>query len=168
MTKTNQPTFVLISGAAKIKAAIDSIERRGKKYDRDVQVAALSAMQHHVEHGDVTLINRLVDAMPKGSRVNALRAFIETFGACRYDAESKAFVHAKGKNHRLNEAHGILWTEFKPEADYQSIDPVAFLNGAIKRLEADVKKMGEKSKVDPSLIAGLRDLLLRNQPVVMH
>lgn len=40
MTMTSKPAFALISGAANIKAAIDSIERRGKKYDHDVQIAA--------------------------------------------------------------------------------------------------------------------------------
>lgn len=165
---TKKPVYKLLEGTAAINKAIDSIATRGKKQDRDIQVAVLSAMQHHATHGDVTLVNRLVEAMPKGSRVNALRAFIETFGACRYDAESKAFVHAKGKNHRLNEAHETMWSEFKPEKDYQSVDPVAVLKGAIKRLDADVKKLGDQSKVDPSLIAGLRDLLVRYQPEPMH
>lgn len=157
MTQTNKPAFALISGAANIKAAIDSIERRGKKYDRDVQIAALSAMQHHIEHGDVTLINRLVDAMPKGSRVNALRAFIETFGAVRFDAESKKFVHVKGGTFRLDDAMQIMWNEFKPETAYQPItDPFKRFDQLVSQFERDMQEMGDQSKVTPEMIAALK------------
>ena len=157
MTMTNKPAFALISGAANIKAAIDSIERRGKKYDHDVQIAALSAMQHHAEHGDVTLVNRLVDAMPKGSRVNALREFIETFGAVRFDAESKKFLHTKGKEFRLDAAMKIMWHEFKPEQAYQPItDPFKRFDQLVTQFERDMKEMGDDSKVTPEMIAALK------------
>jgi hypothetical protein len=157
MTKTNKPAFKLISGSGAIKAAIDSIARRGKKLDRDIQVAALSAMQHHVEHGDVTLINRLVDSMPKGSRVNALRAFIETFGAVRYDTESKNFLHIKGATFRLDDAMQIMWSEFKPEAAYQPItDPFKRFDQLVGQFEKDMAEMGDASKVTPEMISALK------------
>ena len=154
---TNKPVYKLLEGTAAINKAIDSIATRGKKLDRDIQVAALSAMQHHAVHGDVTLINRLVEAMPKGSRVNALRAFIETFGACRYDAESKAFVHAKGGAFRLDDAMQILWNEFKPEPAYQPItDPFKRFDQLVSQFERDMKEMGDQSKVTPEMIAALK------------
>lgn len=157
MTKTNKPAYTLISGVAAIKSAIDSIARRGKKLDRDIQVAALSAMQHHVEHGDVTLINRLVDSMPKGSRVNALRAFIETFGAVRFDAESKKFVHVKGATFRLDDAMQIMWSEFKPETAYQPItDPFGRVVALVAAFEKDVAELGDASKVTPEMISALK------------
>ena len=157
MTKTNKPAFTLIAGSASIKSAIDSIARRGKKLDRDIQVAALSAMQHHVEHGDVTLINRLVEAMPKGSRVNALRAFIETFGAVRYDTDEKNFVHVKGATFRLDEAMQVMWSEFKPETAYQPItDPFKRFDQLVSAFEKDIEQMGDASKVSPEMIAALK------------
>ena len=169
MTKTNKPAFALISGSANIKTAIDSIERRGKKYDRDVQIAALSAMQHHVEHGDVPLVNRLVDAMPKGSRVNALRAFIETFGAVRFDAESKKFVHVKGGTFRLDDAMQIMWNEFKPETAYQPIaDPFKRFDQLVSQFERDMKEMGDQSKVTPEMIAALRTAKLQAANATVH
>lgn len=157
MTKSNKPAFTLIDGSANIKSAIDSIARRGKKLDRDIQVAALSAMQHHVEHGDVTLINRLVGAMPKGSRVNALRAFIETFGAARYDAASKEFVHVKGATFRLDDAMQIMWSEFKPETEYQPItDPFKRFDQLVAAFEKDMSEMQDASKVTPEMISALK------------
>lgn len=157
MTKTNKPAFTLIAGAKSINAAIESIQRRGKKLDKDIQIAALSAMQHHVEHGDVTLINRLVSAMPKGSRVNALRTFIDTFGAVRYDTESKRFVHVKGKTFNIEAAMKVMWTEFKPESAYTPItDPLKQFDRLVSQFEKDVAEMGDQSKVTPEMITALK------------
>lgn len=154
MTK---PTYKLLSSAAEIKAAIESIARRGKKLDQDIQVAALSSMQHHADHGDITLINRLVASMPNGSRVNALKAYIETFGAVRYDTESKIFTHNKGKSFDVNEAAKIMWTDFKPEAEYVPInDPFVKFDQLVTQFERDMTEMGEKSKVTPEMIAALK------------
>ena len=165
MTK-NTLTYKLITGTAAICKAIDSIATRGKRLDRDIQVAALSAMQHHVEHGDTTLINRLVESMPKGSRVNALRTYIETFGAVIYDQENKRFAHSKSKTFRLDDAMQVLWTEFKPETEYQSItDPMQLVKQLTQRLETDIANMGDKSKVDPAMIAQLKAM---TAPEVMH
>lgn len=170
MTKINKPAFKLIAGAANIKSAIDSIARRGKKLDRDIQVAVLSAMQHHVEHGDVTLINRLVDAMPNGSRVNALRAFIETFGAVRYDTESKKFVHVKGATFKLDDAMKIMWSEFKPETAYQPItDPFKRFEQLVSAFEKDIEHLGDDSKVTPDMIRELKNAKARAQEAgVLH
>lgn len=170
MTKTKKPAYKLISGAAAITTAIDSIQRRGKKLDHDIQVAALSAMQHHAQCGDVSLINRLVEAMPKGSRVNALRAFIETFGAVRYDAESKKFVHVKGGTFELGTAREIMWSEFKPEQAYQPItDPLKRFEQLVSAFERDVEQLGDASKVTPEMIRELKNAKTRAQEAgVLH
>ena len=145
---TNKPTYKLLSGADAIGKAIDSIKSRGKKLDRDIQIAALSAMQHHVEHGVVTLINRLIDAMPSGARVNALREYIETFGGVRYDADTKKMVHMRGKAFQLDDAMKIMWCDFKPEQAYKPIDdPLALIASLIKRFEKDMEKAGTQSKI---------------------
>jgi len=158
MTKKNIASFKLIEGSKAIAEAIDSIARRGKKLDREIQIAALSAMQHHVEHGDVTLINRLIVSMPKGSRVNALRAFIETFGAVVYDSKSKKFVHSKTKAFRLDDAMRIMWTDFKREQEYKPIaDPAKMVHSLIARMQTDINKMGNNSKVDPGMLRKLRE-----------
>lgn len=146
-----------IVGATAINKAIDSIATRGAKLDKDIQLAALSVIKHHADHGDFTLTNRLVDNMPKGSRVNALREFIERFSGMAFDKETKQFVHVKGKKADLQGASEVMWTSFKPEAGYTPIeDPVKLVEGIIAKLEKDRKELGDKSRVDPALIAALR------------
>jgi hypothetical protein len=161
----------LIMGTTAIKAAILSIETRGKKLDNDIQRAACSCIFHagtkaEGGHGDVTLLNRLVEAMPAGSRVNALKEFIEKFGPVRHDDKAKMFVHVKGKPANTDAAMAKMWTEFKPEPDYKSMDPEKFFDHAVKAMEKDMKELGDASKVTPAMIAGLR--LLRADAMIAH
>lgn len=130
-----------LNGKEAIEAAIKSIAGRGKKLDNDIQRAALSAIHHHHENGDYDLINSLVAAMPKGSRVNALREFIDAYGGVSYNAESKAFEHNKAKRDAALYAVEIEsgemkhWTEFKPEPEYKPIDFPAQLARLLKQAE---------------------------------
>ena len=66
----------LITVSADIAKAILSIQRRGTLLDADIHIAACSVIQHHATHGDSTLADKLVLAMPKGARKLALVEFI--------------------------------------------------------------------------------------------
>ncbi len=72
--KTAKPLVIL--DAAGIDAAIVSIGKSGAKLDALIQQAAVSVVDHIEKHGDITLANRLQVNMPKGSRSNALTAFL--------------------------------------------------------------------------------------------
>lgn len=123
----------LITGTESIDKAILSIQTRGKKLDQDIHIAACSCINHIELHGDVTLLNRLVAAMPKGSRVNALREFSEAFGKVVFNTESKEFDYSKKKVTLLEEAMATSWTEFKPEQAYQAMDFDAELAKVLKK-----------------------------------
>lgn len=66
--------------AAEINKAIASIHTRGKKLDADIQTAGLSILNHANEHGDSTLADKLVLALPKGSRKLALTEWLLEIG----------------------------------------------------------------------------------------
>lgn len=134
----------LITDTAKLKAAFDSIAKRGAKLDNDIWIAAVSAMAHHDKHGDVTIINDLVAAMPKGSRVNALREFISAFGKVVYDTDNKVFMHDKTGNFDLEGAISQSWTEFKPEPPYQPIDALALIKKLAVRIQKADASKGDK------------------------
>lgn len=69
---------VLLSATDATKL-IASIKGRGAKLDKDIHQAALSAIDNHAKHGNMSLINGLVLAMPKSGRANALVAWILAF-----------------------------------------------------------------------------------------
>lgn len=113
--------------AAQINKAIVSIATRGKKLDADIQAAGLSIINHVQEHGDTTLADKLVNALPKGSRKLALVEWMLAFSKMRLlskenpeDAARIAsgafFAFDKTKSTNLDAATDKPWFDFKPEA----------------------------------------------------
>lgn len=141
----------LIVGAAAITKAITSIATRGAKLDGDIQLAGLSVLSHIAQHGDVTLADKLVQAMPKGARKLALVEWMLAFGQVRVldkaNAEDKAKIadgatlgFAKDKATDIASATEKPWHEFrkeKPVAD--AFDAQA----AVLRVMAQFKRAGE-------------------------
>jgi hypothetical protein len=110
----------IISGAAAINKAIDSISNRGKRLDHDIQVAGLSCLAHIEQHGDVTLFNRLFHALPKGARRNALAAWGCAFGKLQLNHDKatkgeKPFLFNRDANTDMAGAEEQQWYTFKPE-----------------------------------------------------
>jgi hypothetical protein len=147
----------LFTTSATIVAAIEDIRSTGKKLDNMIQVAACSVIQHVEKHGDITLVNTLIDAMPNGSRVNALRDFIATFGKVAYDEATKAFTFDKAKKTDLAGAQAIMWTEFKPEQPYVAFDLSVLLASVLKK--ADKALSDAPQEVDLELLAALRSVV---------
>lgn len=121
-------TMSKFMNAAEINKAIASIASRGKKLDADIQTAGLSILNHVQEHGDSTLADKLVLALPKGSRKLALTEWLLAFGKLRIlsktnpdDATRIAggsiFAYDKTKNTDLESAAAKPWHDFKPEPD---------------------------------------------------
>lgn len=114
-------TIKLLTNTTDIEKAITSVSNRGKKWQKDVQVVALSALNHSIQHNDPIYINRLVEAMPNGSRNNSLRAWFEMFGNVEYNTESKMFVYSRARKdkHNLDGAIDTPWYEATKEAEYK-------------------------------------------------
>ena len=147
----------LFTNKADIVAAIADIKVTGKKLDDMIQVAACSVLQHNELHGDVSLINDLVAAMPAGSRVNALREFIEKFGKVFYDDKTKAFKHAKKGVTMLEDAMATMWTTFKPEQPYKPMNLAAEVAALLKRAQDRYSDMKETDKVTLLGLKALED-----------
>lgn len=80
MSKTPVVKSMSLLNSAQMEAAIKSITLRGAKLQADIHLCAVSALAHFAVHGDTTLLNRLVMALPKSSRTNALVAWALHFG----------------------------------------------------------------------------------------
>jgi hypothetical protein len=75
--------------AGAIKKQITSIQKRGKAWQNDVQICAENIVQHVAQHHETSLINLLLDAMPKGARLNAITSFFDTYAKAVYNEETK-------------------------------------------------------------------------------
>lgn len=110
----------LIEGAAEITKAINTWGSQGQKWVQQGHTLAMSALTHAAKHGDVTLLNRLYLAMPKGTKSSAMAEWIVAFSNLvpntdKEAAKTSPFVVDKEKSINIPEAAQKPWHEFRPE-----------------------------------------------------
>ena len=113
------------------------IGRAGVKLTLSIQVVAVQAIGYSIEHGDITIGQRLVEACPKSVRRSSLVAFLEKHGAFQWDAKNKRLKHRKTDS-SFNEEYlmGTPWDEAKPEPEITSVyDAAAEFERFMKRME---------------------------------
>lgn len=75
-----KPSIARNAAAKDVDKMIVSIKGRGAKLDNDIHSTAMACMFHADTHGDVTLMCRLLLALPKSTRRNALAQWAVKFG----------------------------------------------------------------------------------------
>jgi hypothetical protein len=136
----------IIKAAADIKKAIASIANRGAKLDGDIHKAGVSVLAHASEHGDSTLADALVNAMPKGGRKLALVEWMLAHGQlAKLDPKADKEAIAAGRIFKLDRTRTLnlegaietSWVEFKKEAPvHTAFDAQAAVKAVLARLKA--------------------------------
>lgn len=143
-----------------IVAAIADVATTGKKLDEMIHVAAASIVAHIAEHREVSLANQLIEAMPKGSRVNAVIAYFDKVSQATYDSVSKTFTFDRNKSADQELAVSKSWTEYKPEAPYGGMDLRAvmlkMIVAADKALASDNAERKAKDKINAKDLADIK------------
>lgn len=147
----------LYTNAAEITSAIKSIKTRGVKLSQDIHKTGVSCLAHIEKHGDITLLNNLLAALPAGWRKNALIAWAEAHGKVSFDTKEKSFAYDKAKSTDIEGATMIAPEDFKPEAEYKPMDLDAMIAAIIKKAEKADKAKGDK--VDAAVLAKLKELV---------
>lgn len=141
----------LITVTAEINKAIESIAKRGQKLDNDIQLVGVSVLEHIALHGDTTLLDKLVSAMPKGARKGAFCEWAVHHGQVRMldrndqaDAlaieQGRLFKKDKSKEWNVEDAFTSKWWDFKPEADLlTTFDAAKMVNALLKKYSKAVK-----------------------------
>ena len=149
-------TVKLLDGAKAIDKAIASISTRGKSLQRDIHIAAVSCLNHADKHGDITLAQKLIDAIPTLARKNALRDWFIAFGKFGYDEKSKLMTYNKKGATLLQEAMDMPFWDFQPEKAYVPFDIKAQLENILKRANSAIER-GEK--VDSKVLEAVQKLV---------
>jgi len=148
---------------AGIEKAIESVHNRGKKLDGDIQGAGLSILNHIQQYGEVSLAIKLFQALPKGSRRNALADWFMKFGKVTLNTDKASskefpFVFFKGGETDLEGAAAMAWYDCKPEKELL----VEFdVQAKVMNLIAQVRKAvssGIDLKGDTRMIQALLEL----------
>lgn len=143
---------------AAIEKSIASIGRRGALLDKEIQTTGLAVLAHIEDHREVSLFKKLFDAMPKGSRRNALVAWAVGYGqvAVNMDKATKAaqpFLFNKEKKADLKAASEKAWFDFKKEKEpAEAFNFETELEAFQKKVKAWVKA-GKISEQDPAVAA---------------
>jgi len=97
----------------KLNQLIATIKRSGAKLDTQIQEAALGCLIQLEEHGNSTPLNMLWEAMPKGSRRNALGVWACKYGKARIntgkDKDAVRFKYNKTGTTDLDAAAANPW-----------------------------------------------------------
>lgn len=134
--------------ASEVATLIASIKTRGQELDHDIHVAGVSCLAQIRDHSNTTLLNNLVNALPKGARKTAFVEWALKFGSVRLlvkGDEADADAIAKGQTFKLKRdkdtdldgAIANAWYNFKPEPD---VLDVFDLNKAFNRLQKQYSK----------------------------
>ena len=141
---------------------IKLIKSNGAKLDALIQEAAIGCIEHAAEHGDVRPANQLWDAMPNGSRRNALGIYLCQYGAIRVntgkDKEQSRFKFKKEFETDITAARAVMWYSFKPEKDLaEEFNLHGKLQGLLKAYNKALSD-GQAIKATPDEIQVLESL----------
>lgn len=136
---------------AECEKAITSIKTRGANLDKDIHVAAVSTLDHLDKHGDSTLCNRLLAAMPKSGRRNALAAWMVSFGrlSLNMDKVSKVdmpLLYDKEKECDIAGAIAMPFWEFKASEGGSTFVMDTYLASVSKRLTTALKTVTDPTQ----------------------
>jgi hypothetical protein len=154
--------FKLITGK-KIQEMIDSIGKRGKQLDHDVQRTACSIVQHVNQYHEVSLANNLIGALGKGMRANALRDWFDTHLKATFNEEKQVFEQAP-KGTALSDMPSVVaakaWYDHKIEKGFIPTDHSKVVAQLIKKMQADLALTDpEKVKVVKATPEAVRVLM---------
>jgi len=139
MAKAIKTAQTFMDKASAFKLA-DSIHRRGKVLDSDIQRAAVSAICYSIIHRDSTIGAKLVECFPAGSRKGCLVAYFEQHGNFEFDTKEKAL---KFRDNDCDDDMSVLiqalaenpWYEAKKEVIVSVFAPENYLETVANKLE---------------------------------
>ena len=141
---------------------IKLIKTNGTKLDTLIQEVAVGCIEHAANHGDVRPANQLWDAMPNGSRRNALGMYLCQYGAMMVntgkDMEQFRFKFQKDFETDITAAKAVMWYSFKPERDLaEEFNLSGKLQSLLKAYTKAVSE-GQAIKASPDEIRVLESL----------
>ena len=150
-----------------LNSKIKLIRTNGAKLDALIQDVAIGCIEHAAAHGDVRPANQLWEAMPNGSRRNALGMYLCQYGAIRVntgkDKEQSRFKFKKEFETDITAARAVMWYSFKPEKDlaeeFNLSGKLQSLLKAYNKALSDgqsIKASPDEVKILESLAAALR------------
>ncbi|WYW03678.1 hypothetical protein Mora3_00002 [Pseudomonas phage vB_PpuP-Mora-3] len=146
----------IIKDSAKAVAQIEAIKKAGDKLADSIHIVAVSALFHADEHGDVTIMQRLISALPGFARRNALLAWATNYGKFTINETGDNVDFDKFGKSDVEGALGVTFWAFKPEQPFKPFDLQAEMAKLVKRAEKAAKD--ERNSLDSDDLIEVRKL----------
>lgn len=146
----------IITDPKALGAAITKIGLAGKKLDAAIHRAAVSALAHAHKSGDACFVEKLLNVMPKGSRIKGLIAWVRDHAPVDIRTKNGEFLASnrkgwKPEEFKLAEAAATPYWEHTVEKDPTPLTVarlVAYLKNKAdpenKRVEDDARALASK------------------------
>src|SRR5687768_810328 len=85
----------LLKTLPEIDKGIASWARRGQALETFGHMLACSVLSHVIQHGDIRVVAKFINASPNFVRSNALRKWFEEYGPVAFDGNNPVFNRAK-------------------------------------------------------------------------
>lgn len=133
--------FALL-GTSELNKKIAGIGKASAKLTQDIQVAAVNAVGYSILHGDVTIGQRLYEALGSGMRRQSLITFFEKHGQFMWSSAEKKLVFCKveGIQFDPDTLMGMPWDEAKREVIVSDLDVEDMVKKMIKKIENAILK----------------------------
>ena len=141
--------FALL-GTSELNKKIAGIGKASAKLTNDIQVAAVNAIGYSILHGDITIGQRLYDALGTAMRRQSLVTYFEKYGQFVWLSSEKKFGFFKREGIEFNPEllMGLPWDEAKKEVIVSELDVEDMVKKLIKRVESAIEKGAEVKHKD--------------------
>lgn len=135
MTKAN-----VFNTAQEINKGIASLKVSGKALQAKTHALAMACTRHAIQHGDSTLMDKLIKGLPAMARANALKSWALAYGPFRWDGKANngegGIRYKKRETYDLDQADAEPFYVFEKEAKFKPFDLDKALHSLLKRAEA--------------------------------
>lgn len=135
---------------AQILGQIKTIGTRGANLDSLIQATAVGILHHMQEHREASLVCKLYNAMPKGSRRLALAHWFHAFGSVTVnkgkDSAQIPFKFNTEGHIKITEGEAKAWFDCKKERELK--DEAFDLDAKLYAFQSILRKAQEAGKLD--------------------
>ena len=131
-----------LMSTSELNTKINAIKKSASELQSEIQLAAVNAVGYSILHGDITIGQKLFDALPSGVRRASLVAFFEKHGNFAFIKDEKRFAHYKNDERQFDEVAllGISWASAKKEVITSEYDLDDMFTKFMNRIEKAFKE----------------------------
>lgn len=131
-----------LMSTSELNTKINAIKKSASELQSEIQLAAVNAVGYSILHGDITIGQKLFDALPSGVRRASLVAFFEKHGNFAYLKEEKRFAHYKNDERSFDEVALLAtpWASAKKEVIVSEYDLDDMFTKFMNRIEKAFKE----------------------------